>query len=753
MDVDEAGGGAAAESAPPSEPAPEPQPNGSESNGRRPDDQNESDRPAKKMKPAPPADDDDSDDDVPLSLVKAKSPPKKAQSPPKKSPARAAAVAAASAMAADGDDSDDGGGNDDDDSDDDVPLGKLSVKLPKSKPKKEKAKPEKRKPTKRPPPSDDEESESDDDVPISQIKKKTPKKAAPKEKKPKKEKAEAKPKKEKKEEEPVYKWWEEEELPDGQKWRTLEHRGPMFPPEYEPLPKTVQLRYDGEPFPLEPASEEIAGFYAQMLRTDYPAKKVFNNNFMRCWREAMTKDEKAKIKDLTKCDFTRMQAHYDSLSEARKAATKEEKAARKEKEEKIREEYGFAMLDGHKQKVGNFRLEPPGLFRGRGEHPKMGVLKKRLQPEDIAINIGDVSKAPPPPPGHKWKEVKSDNTVTWMASWIENVQGQSKYIMFNPESYLKGRNDLKKYELARDLKKHIEKIRRDYTTDLKNKITLDRQRATALYFIDKLALRAGGEKDTDEEADTVGCCNLRVEHVQCMDDLKIQFDFLGKDSIQYLNTVAVSPQVYKNVQIFCRGKDPGDDLFDRLTVPMLNSYLKTLMPGLTAKVFRTYNASTCLQDQLVNTPVDGTVEEKMLAYNKANKEVAILCNHQRAAPKGHGDQVEKLDEALATIKTELKAAKREFKSAQAEKDQKGMLKWKKKVETLKTRMHKKDIAKQTKEELKTIALGTSKLNYLDPRISVSWSMKHDVPIEKVYNTTQRAKFRWAIEMTKEDFVF
>ena len=38
-------------------------------------------------------------------------------------------------------------------------------------------------------------------------------------------------------------------------------------------------------------------------------------------------------------------------------------------------------------------------------------------------------------------------------------------------------------------------------------------RATALYFIDKLALRAGNEKDTDETADTVGCCSLRVEHI------------------------------------------------------------------------------------------------------------------------------------------------------------------------------------------------------------------------------------------------
>lgn len=27
--------------------------------------------------------------------------------------------------------------------------------------------------------------------------------------------------------------------------------------------------------------------------------------------------------------------------------------------------------------IGNFRVEPPGLFRGRGEHPKMGKLKAR----------------------------------------------------------------------------------------------------------------------------------------------------------------------------------------------------------------------------------------------------------------------------------------------------------------------------------------------------------------------------------------
>lgn len=38
--------------------------------------------------------------------------------------------------------------------------------------------------------------------------------------------------------------------------------------------------------------------------------------------------------------------------------------------------------------VGNFRVEPPSLFRGRGEHPKMGKIKQRVYPRDITINIG-----------------------------------------------------------------------------------------------------------------------------------------------------------------------------------------------------------------------------------------------------------------------------------------------------------------------------------------------------------------------------
>lgn len=47
------------------------------------------------------------------------------------------------------------------------------------------------------------------------------------------------------------------------------------------------------------------------------------------------------------------------------------------------------------------------------------------------------SKHPKPPPGTKWKEVRHDNKVTWLASWTENIQGSIKYIMLNPSSRIK----------------------------------------------------------------------------------------------------------------------------------------------------------------------------------------------------------------------------------------------------------------------------------------------------------------------------
>jgi len=562
-----------------------------------------------------------------------------------------------------------------------------------------------------------------------------------------------------------WKWWEEDEQDMSIKWNSLEHKGPLFAPAYEPLPPDVKFYYDGKCVQLSEGAEEVAGFYGKMLEHDYTTRDLFNNNFMKDWRKVMTSQERELIKDIKKCNFRELCEYFKMKSDERKNLSKDEKQALKKEWEDIDKVYGFCIIDGHKQKIGNFRIEPPGLFRGRGDHPKQGALKRRIVPTDVIINCSKGSKIPTPPAGTKWKEVRHDNTVTWLASWTENVQGATKYVMLNASSKLKGKKDMNKYEIARKLHKCIDKIRSQYQADLKAKEMGVRQRAVALYFIDKLALRAGNEKDEDT-ADTVGCCSLRVEHIKLHDmydgkENVVVFDFPGKDSIRYYNEVSVEARVFKSLKHFIGDKQPSDDLFDRLNTGLLNKHLQSLMDGLSAKVFRTYNASRTLQEQLdqLTDPKD-PVAAKMLSYNRANRAVAILCNHQRAAPKNFDKQMENLQTKIDAKKDLVRAAKKDLKDAKSDyKASKSAAakilidKRQKAYERLEDQLHKLKLQATDKDENKEIALGTSKLNYLDPRISVAWCKKFDVPIEKVYNKTQREKFAWAIDMTDEDYHF
>lgn len=110
--------------------------------------------------------------------------------------------------------------------------------------------------------------------------------------------------------------------------------------------------------------------------------------------------------------------------------------------------------------------------------------------------------------------------------------------------------------------------------------------------------------------------------------------------MRYENTVTILPKVWQAIQGFTKNKKPGEDLFDKIDTQALNDYLKSMMEGLTAKVFRTYNASITLQTELKKVNLKGkTMEEKVDVYDEANKQVAILCNHQKTVSK---KQVESL---------------------------------------------------------------------------------------------------------------
>ena len=74
------------------------------------------------------------------------------------------------------------------------------------------------------------------------------------------------------------------------------------------------------------------------------------------------------------------------------------------------------------------------------------------------------------------------------------------------------------------------------------------------------------------------------------------------------------------------------------------------MTGLTAKVFRTYNASWTMANLLRDMVPKGNIQEKIKDYNEANRKVAILCNHKRTIAAGHESQMEKMGDRIKGLK-------------------------------------------------------------------------------------------------------
>ena len=309
--------------------------------------------------------------------------------------------------------------------------------------------------------------ESDDEIPLA--------KRTPAKKKKTETKAEVTPKKKSKAlkeetmqdeeaqaEEEEYRWWEDPTKGDGtKKWTTLEHAGVVFPPEYQPLPKNVRMLYDGEPVRMAPEAEEIAGFFGAMLNSTHNVEnptfqKNFFDDFTKMLKETGGASDrngnKVNIKEFSKCDFQPIFNYYDAQRMEKKSLPAAEKKQLKADKDTAEAPYMYCMWDNRKQKVGNFRVEPPGLFRGRGDHPKTGRVKKRVEPEQITINIGKEAKVPEAPQGHRWKEIKHDQEGTWLAMWQENINSAYKYVMLAANSDVKGQSDFKKFEKARELK-------------------------------------------------------------------------------------------------------------------------------------------------------------------------------------------------------------------------------------------------------------------------------------------------------------
>ena len=276
--------------------------------------------------------------------------------------------------------------------------------------------------------------------------------------------------------------------------------------------------------------------------------KIFIDNFFKDFKSILGKGH--AIKEFKHCDFEPIRQHLDEQKLIKKAITDQEKLVNKNARNEVLLQFGYSLVDGHIERVGNYNMEPPGTFRGRGEHPKMGKLKQRVLPEQVSLNLSEGASIPKcKVPGHAWGHIRHDPQVQWLANWKENINNQDKYMQLAAQSSFKGKSDRSKYNKAALLCDNIDKIRANYKKKLTSKNSSEKQLATAMWVIDRLALRVGGEKDTEEEADTVGCCSLRVEHLhfdpnsEGGDSMEIELEFLGKDSMLYKQTIDFNADV------------------------------------------------------------------------------------------------------------------------------------------------------------------------------------------------------------------
>lgn len=536
---------------------------------------------------------------------------------------------------------------------------------------------------------------------------------------------------------------ESSQLGGKAKWKTFCHNGVMFPPEYKQ--HFVPVIYKGDKIILDVKSEEAATLFTKYLETEYMENKTFKRNFWRDWKKML--GNSYPIESLEDCDFSLIYEHIVKEKQRIKDMSKEEKEKLKKEKEEKEEKYKTALVDGVEQPVGNFRIEPPGIFIGRGCHPKMGKIKRRIYPLDVTLNIGRDCEIPEPmdQPGYKWGKIIHDRTVEWLASWKDTISDKTKYVWLASHSNFKAMSDKSKFDFAKKLKRKIKSIREKYESDMKSDDKVQKQLATALYFIDTLALRIGNEKGASE-ADTVGVTSLRVEHIKLGDGNKVTLDFLGKDSIRYIKTFEVSDTVYKNLEDFERAKPKSKDLFDKITATSLNRYIQNFMTGLTAKVFRTYNASRLMQKELIKATkkfkdYDQTDKISVLldAIKRANIKVALLCNHRKKVSKSFDQQIERINNRIK----DLQRRKRKIKK---------VVKNKQRIDKINNKIKKLKGEKSIKLELKDITLETSKANYIDPRIIVSFTKTHNIPIGKIYSKQLQNKFSWAFN-TSENYRF
>jgi len=466
--------------------------------------------------------------------------------------------------------------------------------------------------------------------------------------------------------------------------KQLIHNGVMIPASYQPRGFVITFR--GQPLRLNPLQEEMAVRFAQKFGTPYVEDRTFCANFMEDFAKALGLNERITKEDF---DWSPIVKWIEEERTRKATMPKDERkrlaAERKLIREQNKERYGWATVDGERMELANYAVEPPGIFMGRGRHPKRGKWKAAVSTRDVELNLSPDALMPP----GEWKGRVWAPDEMWIARWVDPLSGKVKYVWLAEHTPIRQERVQDKFRLADELERRIRKVRAHINQGLAASDERRRKIATVAALIDLVKLRVGDEKDVKEEADTIGATTLRKENIHFKGLTKVEFDFLGKDSIRFHREVELPERVVENLREFA--SKSNSEIFTGINSNHVREFLSEAMRGLSPKVFRTYAATKTFKEafkRISPNPTDDDVK-KLQALQKANAAVAELLNHQKTPPKRWKEVYEKRKRMLAELKgKDTKTAKR-------------------RREALRARL-------EAMRMTRTLNLGTSLKNYISP---------------------------------------
>jgi DNA topoisomerase-1 len=237
----------------------------------------------------------------------------------------------------------------------------------------------------------------------------------------------------------------------------------------------------------------------------------------------------------------------------------------------------------------------------------------------------------------------------------------------------------------------------------------------------------------------------------------VEFNFLGKDSVPWQKTLKVDSEdtrgLYENLRLFMKDKEPNHQIFDGITSSKVNSFLRSIdpkqVPGLTAKVFRTFTTTRTVKEALAKPPIrisrSSTEADKIYVAKMANLKAAVTCNHKKGIdPNNPASKkaIERYEQSLLKKQETIERLKMDIQEH----------KWK--TETQKSRLEARldKVRTQLKLQKNTrdYNLGTSLRNYIDPRVMRAWMVHVDLDWKKIYTSTLQRKFRWVEDYKSKD---